>query len=256
VAQSVYNALQVGVTRYFGRLNGSLAYTYGHSLDDGSDGSSDIEIVNGLNPHSSYASSNYDERHVFEASVVYDVPFFTQKGLMHTLLGGWQLSDLTSFQTGTPFSIVNNSSNVDNAGTGNTVSQNANGSVQSYADIIGPIHGPVAIKHPAGQPGPRLYNSDAYGPPQGLTYGNSGRNLLNNPSHTDFDMGLFKSFPVHEDMHFEFRAEAFNIFNHTQWETINNNACYGAAACASSPFLTVTAAHNARILQFAGKFVF
>jgi hypothetical protein len=256
VAQSVYNALQVGVTRYFGRLNGSLAYTYGHSLDDGSDGSSDIEIVNGLNPHSSYASSNYDERHVFEASVVYDLPFFTQKGLMHTLLGGWQLSDLTSFQTGTPFSIVNNSSNVDNAGTGNTVSQNANGSVQSYADIIGPIHGPVAIKHPAGQPGPRLYNSDAYGPPRGLTYGNSGRNLLNNPSHTDFDMGLFKSIPVHEDMHFEFRAEAFNIFNHTQWETINNNACYGAAACASSPFLTVTAAHNARILQFAGKFVF
>ncbi len=256
IAQSVYNAVQVSVTRYFGRLNGSLAYTYGHSLDDGSDGGGAQEILNGLDPHASYASSNFDERHVFGASAVYDLPFFTQNGLMHSLLGGWQFSDLTSFQTGTPFSIVNNSSNVDNAGTGNTVSGNGNGSVQSYADIIGPIHGAIAVKHPTGQPGPRLYNSDAFGPPQGLTYGNSGRNLFNNPAHTDFDMGLFKSFAVHEDMHFEFRAEAFNVFNHTQWNDINNNACYGATACASSPFLTVTSAHNARILQFAGKFVF
>jgi hypothetical protein len=67
-------------------------------------------------------------------------------------------------------------------------------------------------------------------------------------------MGLFKSFVVHEDMHFEFRAEAFNVFNHTQWSQVNNSSCYGD--CSSSPFLTVTAAHNARILQFAGKFVF
>jgi len=69
-------------------------------------------------------------------------------------------------------------------------------------------------------------------------------------------MGLFKSFAVHEDMHFEFRAEAFNVFNHTQWNGINTNSCYGSAACATSPFLTATGAHNARILQFAGKFVF
>ena len=70
-------------------------------------------------------------------------------------------------------------------------------------------------------------------------------------------MGLFKNFAVHEDMHFEFRAEAFNIFNHTQWSAINATAdCYGATACASDGFLTASAAHNARILQFAAKFVF
>jgi hypothetical protein len=51
-----------------------------------------------------------------------------------------------------------------------------------------------------------------------------------------------------------FRAEAFNVFNHTQWSQVNNNSCYGD--CSASPFLTVTGAHNARILQLAGKFVF
>jgi hypothetical protein len=256
-AQSVYNAVQIGVTRYFGRLNGSLAYTYGHSFDDASDGSSNAEMVNGLNQHASYASSNFDERHVLEASVVYDLPFFTQPGLLHSLLGGWQISDLTGFQTGTPFSITNNSSFADNAGTGNTISNNSNGSIQSYPDLIGPLHGAVAIKHPAGVQGPRLYNSDAFGPPQGLTYGTAGRNILNLPSRTNFDMGLFKSFAVHEDMHFEFRAEAFNVFNHTQWNAVNENSCYSSQQdCSASPFLTVTGAHNPRILQLAGKFVF
>ncbi len=256
-AQSAYSAVQVGVTRYFGGLNGSLAYTYGHSLDDASDGSSNAEMVNGLNQHASYASSNYDERHVLEASVVYDLPLFTQPGLLHSLLGGWQISDLTGFQTGTPFSITNNSSFADNAGTGNTISSNGNGSIQSYPDLIGPLHGTVAIKHPAGVQGPRLYNSDAFGPPQGLTYGTAGRNILNLPSRTNFDMGLFKSFAVHEDMHFEFRAEAFNVFNHTQWSAVNTNSCYSSQQdCSASPFLTVTSAHNPRILQLAGKFVF
>jgi hypothetical protein len=256
-AKANYNAVQVSVNRYFGGLNGSLAYTYGHSLDDASDGGANVEIVNGLNPQGSYASSNFDETQVFEASAVYDLPLFRQPGLLHSLLGGWQLSDLTGFQTGTPFSITNNSSFSDNAGTGNTISSNSNGSIQSYPDLVGPLHGAVAIKHPTGVQGPRLYNSDAFGPPTGLTYGTAGRNILRLPSRTNFDMGLFKSFAVHEDMHFEFRAEGFNVFNHTQWSGVNQNSCYSSQTdCSASPFLTVTSAHNARILQLAGKFVF
>jgi hypothetical protein len=250
LGQSQYDALQVSVSRYFGPLNGSFAYTWSHAIDDGSDGSF-TEIVNAYNPQGSTASSNFDERHVAELSLVYDLPFFTHAGLLHTVLGGWQLSDLTGFQTGTPFSIVN-TQNSDNAGTGNSST-----SVVSYPDIIGNIHGPVAIKHPNdGSPGPRLYNSDAFGPPQGLTYGNAGRNVLNLPRRTNFDMGLFKNFAVHEETHFEFRAEAFNVFNHTQWSGVDNSSCYGAANCSTSTFLTATSAHNPRILQLAAKFVF
>ncbi len=120
-----------------------------------------------------FASSNFDQRHLLEASLVYDLPLFKQPGLLHSVLGGWQISDLTSFQTGTPFSITN-TTNTDNAGTGNTVSANSSGSVASYPDIVGPIHGKVALRHPTGVQGPRLYNSDAFADPQGLTYGNAG----------------------------------------------------------------------------------
>jgi hypothetical protein len=257
VVNSSYDALQIGLSRYFGNLNGSVAYTYGHSIDDGSAGNyGNTEIVNSYNLGQSTASSNFDERHILAVSLVYDIPLFTRPGLLHSLLGGWQISDLTSFQTGTPFSVTN-SIPADNAGTGNSFATSQGSSVQSYPDIVGHLHGKVGIRHPGGQLGPRLYNSDAFAAPQGLTYGNAGRNVLNLPAHTNFDMGLFKNFAVREGMHFEFRTEAFNVFNHTQWSTIDATAdCYGASACSSDGFLTATAAHNARILQLAAKFVF
>jgi hypothetical protein len=249
---SSYNALQIGLSRYFGGLNGSVAYTYGHSIDTGSSGAyGTTEVVNSFNLNQSKASSVFDERHIFELSLVYDIPLFIKPGLLHSVLGGWQISDLTSFQTGTPFSVTN-AINADNAGTGNLFT-----TIQSYPDIVGNIHGNAAIRHPGGQPGPRLYNSDAFAAPQGLTYGNAGRNVLNLPARTNFDMGLFKNFAVREGMHFEFRTEAFNVFNHTQWSGINSTAdCYGASACSADGFLTATSAHNPRILQLAGKFVF
>jgi hypothetical protein len=250
LGQSEYDALQIGVSRYFGKLTGSFAYTYSHAIDDGSDGGF-TNIVNGLNPQGSIASSSFDQRHVAELSLLYDLPIFPHPGLLHSLLGGWQISDLTGIQTGTPFSIAN-TTNADNAGTGNTVSSDG----PSYPDLIGPLHGKPAIRHPGGVQGPRLYNSDAFGQPQGLTYGNAGRDILNLPTRSNFDMGLFKNFAVKEDMHFEFRVEAFNVFNHTQWSGVDTSACYGAANCATSTFLTATSTHNPRILQLGGKFVF
>ena len=168
------------------------------------------------------------------------------------------MSDMTSFQTGTPFSIINESYS-DNAGVGNGISTSSTSyggaAAQSYPDIIGDIHAKPAASAVPNIQGPRLYNAAAFAAPQGLTFGNAGRNILRLPRRTNFDMGLFKEFPVHEAMHFEFRGEAFNVFNHTQWSAINNQASYGGANDPTS-FLTATSAHNPRILQLAGKFVF
>lgn len=250
IGQSNYNALQIGITRYFGKLNGSIAYTYGHSLDDGSDGGGGTAIPNSYAPKAYWASSDFDETHVLEASAVYDLPKFNRQRMFHAVAGGWQISDLTTFQTGMPFSVIN-TTYYDNAGTGNTIA-----TATSFPDVVGNIHAKAAMPHPIGQPGPRLYNSDAFADPQGLTYGDAGRNILRMPARTQFDVGLFKNIPVGESRHFEFRTEAFNLFNHTQWSAINNDACYGAANCSNSAFLTATAAHDPRILQFALKFVF
>ncbi len=247
-SHSNYNGLQVSLRRYFGRLNGSVAYTYSHSLDDASDGSSNSELPNSYDKRRSYASSNFDQRHLLEISAVYDLPKFSNHLLQGTV-GGWQVSDLTSFQTGTPFSVVNDVYG-DNAGTGNGITP-----IQSYPDVVGDIHAKPETSVVPNVQGPRLYSAAAYAAPQGLTFGDAGRNILRLPQRTNFDVGLFKQFPVREAMHFEFRGEAFNVFNHTQWSAINNQASYGGANDASS-FLTATAAHNPRILQLAGKFVF
>ena len=135
--------------------------------------------------------------------------------------------------------------------------------VQSAPDVIGDIHAKPAIKS-----SDQFGRSRAAGPAplqqrclrrcrQGLTYGNAGRNILPRPqAHQLRRRHLFKNFTVREGMHFELRGEGFNVFNHTQWSAINSTACYGAANCSGDAFLTATAAHSARKLQVAGKFVF
>ena len=170
----------------------------------------------------------------------------------------------------------------DNAGVGNGVGANG-----SYADLVAgvsPYSKPSADVLASLQPGtgPLLYNPAAFAAPQGLTFGDSGRNLLNNPSRLNFDMALFKNFHIHEAISMQFRAEAFNVFNHTQWASgngtssttgsggvannsvgcvggANNNAgdfdsCYSGSG--GNGFLQPQAAHAPRIFQFGLKLIF
>jgi hypothetical protein len=239
VANSNYNALQVQVRRTSGPLTLDLAYSYSHSIDNSSD-RFDNTFVNAYDLRANRASSNFDQRHILNISYVYDLPFFRGKGLAHTVLGAWQLSGITSFQTGTPFGVTFPN---DNAGVGNGVGTGA------YADVVGDpnlLAGPTTFP---GQKAPLLYNPNAFAAPTGLTFGNSGRNFLRNPRRTNFDMALFKRIPVKERLNFEFRAEAFNVFNHTQWNTVDNDITSGT-------FLQPTDAHRARTLQLALKAIF
>jgi hypothetical protein len=267
---SSYNGLQISLRRHVGRISFDLAYTWSHSLDDASD-YANSNFLNSYNVRLSRASSDFDQRHLFNFGYVYDLPFFTQTGLMHTLLGGWQWSGLVTYQTGTPFSVVYG---LFGPGVGNTLSTSVEG-VGSYLDIIGdPNSKPNVPSNIPGVVGPLLYNPAAFAAPTGLTFGDSQRNVLNSPARTNFDMGLFKRFAVREAVNFEFRAEAFNVFNHTQWlplgifvpnATQNNvTSCYGGAnnstgdpSClANSSFLRPGGAHNPRILQLGMKFIF
>ncbi len=255
-ANSIYNAMQVSARRNVGRLTLSLAYTWSHSIDDSSD-RYDGTFVNSYDLRSNRASSNFDQRHLLNLSYVYDLPFFTQPGVLHSVLGGWQWSGLVTYQTGTPFTIVNGTVG-DNAGVGNGVGTG------SYVDVVGNPNAGIVQTQAVGA-GPLLYNPAAFSEPTGLTFGDSGRNVLTNPSRTNFDMGLFKRFALHsESRALEFRAEAFNVFNHTQWMALNSGGSSSAsytATCSgvctdNGSFLRPTAAHNPRILQLALKFLF
>jgi hypothetical protein len=252
-SSSNYNALQVLVRRNAGGLDLSLAYTYSHSIDDSSD-RYDGSFTNTYDPASNRASSNFDERQIFTGSYIYDLPFFKTRGLTHTLLGGWQVSGIASFNTGSPFSIIYNA--IDNAGVGNGVGSSA------YADIIGNPRANV-VQTPLTGFGKVFYNAAAYTTPTALTFGDSGRNSLVNPNYLNFDMAVFKHFAIKESMAFEFRAEAFNVFNQKEWDPLAGQGGAGASINGSGTnvlgttgFLYAGGVHEARVLQFALKFLF
>ena len=270
-ANSSYNALQVSGRRNAGGLQVTLAYTYSHSIDNSSD-RYDSAFVDSYNLASYRASSSYDQRHIFTVSYIYNLPIFEHsRGLRRSLLAGWQISGITTAQSGEPFTIVNGGT-YDNAGVGNNVSGSG-----SFANIVGDPHGPRPsyATIPGVPEGPLLYNPAAYAQPTGLTFGDSGRNSLGGPGRLNFDMGLFKHFKIGESKGLEFRAEAFNTFNHPQWNGVNNTACgyvttggssnAGSTDCLlgnsdaqeePSNFLHPSGAHNGRIGEFGLKFIF
>ncbi len=262
VADSKYNALQATLRRTRGPVTVGVSYTYSHSFDDSSD-RSDSSFVNSADIHSNWSSSSFDQRHLLTVNYVYDLPKMSQafhgwfgqahseedanaqpmpesapSRLLRNMFDGWQLSGITLFQSGTPFSVINSGSALgigftDNAGVANGAG------VGSYPDIVGNPKAPLpsTIQRTNAQSlGPLLLNPSAFAAPQGLTFGNAGRNFLNNPHRLNFDMSLFKNFSLSEGKKLEFRAEAFNVFNHTQFRIFNpgignsaNNtiSCYG-----------------------------
>jgi hypothetical protein len=300
IADSEYNAMQATVRETTGPLILGIAYTYSHSFDDSSDRAS-ANFANSLDIHSNRASSDFDQRHLLNVSYIYDLPFLRLlSGFNHllgsggdddatepevhtpadfgpvtrTLLGHWQLSGITTYATGTPFSVVNGggadgTGSSDNAGVGDGLG------IGSYPDVIGRAHSgtPFVAQNP-NNVGPLLLNPNAFAAPQGLTFGNAGRNYLNNPSRINFNASLFKHFkPVSERFDIEFRAEAFNVFNHTQFRITDpanpgntgNNVinCYGtqtelyaaggSGCLEGNSFLHPVDAHDPRILQFGLK---
>lgn len=304
IANSSYNSLQATLREATGPLTVGVAYTYSHSLDDSSDRSS-ANFADSLDLKSNRASSDFDQRHLLNVSYVYSLPLLRlldaytnllnddqpdsapQMGhrasadhpLLRTILGDWQISGITTYQTGTPFSVINGGSSdgtgaADNAGVGDGLG------VGSYADVISSPHGikpQVAATADNNQTiGPLLGNPQAFVAPQGLTFGNSGRNFMRNPSRINFNMALLKHFKALHGHDIEFRTEAFNVFNHTQFRIYDpshpgntgNNVinCYGdistgysagATGClAGNSFLHPVDAHDPRILQFGLKLAF
>ncbi|HKN60602.1 MAG TPA: carboxypeptidase regulatory-like domain-containing protein [Candidatus Acidoferrales bacterium] len=239
-ANSNYNALQISLRRNTGPLVLSVAYTYSHSLDDSSD-RYDNTFVNAYDLRANYATSTFDQRHLLNISYVYDFPFFKNPGLENKLLGGWELSGIVTWQTGTPFSVVPNQFG-DAAGVANGVGSGA------YADLV-PGQSPHAVPSGTTGVGPLLFNPNAFALPTGLTFGDEGRDAFAGPSFSNFDMALFKKFAVKESAHFEFRAEGFNVFNQTEFTGVR-------ATIDTLNFLRPAGNQPARILELALKFVF
>lgn len=296
IANSSYHALQFTLRRTKGPVTLGVSYTYSHSIDDSSDRTEAI-LPNAYDLSQNRASSDFDQRHLLNINYIYELPLFkwankltrwadedpTNQIASHGttdfqrgLLSGWEISGITLFASGTPFSVVNGGSTsgvsgIDNAGVASGPSPD------SYPDFfISPP--PLSASQRNGGAntfGPLLGNLNAFVAPTALTYGNAGRNSFRNPSRLNFDLSLTKYVKFKkESQSLQFRIETFNTFNHTQFRIYDpsnpgssgNNVitCYagdnfsaGDSSClAGNSFLRPINAHRPRTMQLGVKFLF
>ncbi|MBV8831732.1 MAG: carboxypeptidase regulatory-like domain-containing protein [Acidobacteriaceae bacterium] len=235
VATSRYNSLQATWNRRF--VNGFMfgaSYTFSHSQDDGS---AQRDVI----PDTYYAGnlwgdSQFDVRHILTINYLYALPFFRdQSRLVGKILGGWQISGITQFQTGTACSTIANN---DYAGVGQD--GNVDGNSGNVAQCLGSSSGqfwaingdPKVIGNIAlnGATDPHYWfattnsnGSPIFVQPSPGTFvtQNGVRNAIHNPGLANWNIGLYKKFAINERFGFQFRAEAFNAFNHPNWGSAN-----------------------------------
>lgn len=244
VGTSRYNSLQVTWNRRFvkGLMIGA-SYTFGHSQDDGS---AQRDVI----PDTYYAGnlwgdSQFDVRHILVINYLYELPFFRDtSSLAGKILGGWQISGITQFQTGLACSTISNN-DFAKVGQDGNLDGNSGSQTQCLGSSAGQfwaINGdPRFIGQMAanGASDPRYWfattNPDGspifVAPTPGTFVTQSGvRNRIHNPGFQNWNVGLYKKFPINERVGFQFRAEAFNAFNHPNWGSANfdpTNAAFG-----------------------------
>jgi len=216
VASSRYNSLQASWNRRFqSGLAFGVAYTWSKSMDDGSN-QRDI-VPDTYYTHNLWGLSDFDVTHIMAINYLYELPIFRGKSNMAAkMLGGWQFSGITQFQTGTPVVIVANN---DYAGVGQDGSMSAAGQywvMNGTPEMIGDFaaNGASDAKYwfsTTTADGTPIFTAPAKGT---FNHQEGVRNFIHNPGFINFNMGLFKKFPITENTGLQFRAQAFNVFNH------------------------------------------
>ncbi len=263
VASSTYNSLQLSANKRFSKgLLFGVAYTYSKSMDSGS-AQRDI-IPDTYDAHNMWGLSSFDVTHILAINYLYELPFFrNDTHLAGRILGGWQISGITQFQTGTPCAIVSNN---DYAGVGVDGNMNDCGGAGQFW-VMNQKPDIVHQFATAGANDPSQWfqvctasavnaqscpdaNKIFTAPPKGTFNLQSGiRNPVHNPGFQNWNIGLFKKFAINERSGFQFRAEAFDAFNHPNWNGADFNPT-------SATFGKVTGKSNERNLQLSLRFYF
>jgi hypothetical protein len=250
---SSYNGLEVDASRRVGRgLQFRGVYTFSKALDDGDNMNTSVAtnspafVANPLNPKGDYGRASFDVRHSAVLNATYDLPFGRGGNADYNpwakrLLGDWQVSAIETLQSGLPFTPQLSYNPSNDGDTRNPVRPSIN---PNFTGNI--IEG-----------GPNQYfNPNAFLQPLPGTYGNVGRNTLQGPSLAETDISAAKKFVLSERFNLQFRAEIFNLLNHTNFNT-PNPVVYAAATGGPSPTAGVitSTSTNSRQVQFGIKLI-
>jgi Carboxypeptidase regulatory-like domain/TonB dependent receptor len=239
---SNFNALQIQVhKRMSNGLQFTTSYTWSHSLDEQSGLGLFFTGNNPLTPRANYASSDFDQTHVFLVNYSYTIPKLVESGALGYLANGWTIGGQTVAQSGQPYSVYDFSGSVASLyyGTSNyignpivpllpgvTAKQAAKGAncpggvSATLCKLNAADFGPQFVAPGTnGVPAPDSTGADLY---ESL-FGTTGRNSFRGPFQVRFDTSLAKTFLFKERYQLRFEADAFNIFNHPDFDTPNNN---------------------------------
>ncbi len=241
---SNYHSLQVSANRRFAAgLQFQASWSWSKAMNFGD---VDSSTVSPLSPRSwDYGLAGYDRTHVLKGSVIWDVPGPSWRNpLVRAVLNDWRLSVMPSFVSGAPVAVSWSSTTGDD--TTGTPSQNARVVVTGN---------PVLPK--SERTFSRNFRSDVFQLPAVGTFGNAARTLLRGPGINNFDVGLFKIFPIKEFGNLQYRCEMYNAFNHTQFSSFDSSVRFDANGNQiNSRAGQFTGARNPRIIQMALRFEF
>jgi hypothetical protein len=249
---SNYSGLQVQVQKRFaGKSLVDINYTWSKALTDNQTDRSTAP-QNTYDLASEYGRSQMDRKHIFTSDFVWELPWYKQqKGLIGRTLGGWEASGIVAASSGLPFTasmsgggtLLDGTKATDSAGLGILGSSPAG---LRPNQVSNPNSG-SSLKTRT-----KWFDTAAFTAPTIASgqVGNAHRGTINGPGFYRIDVGFFRNFKITGSTSIQFRAEAFNVLNHTNWATI------ATTATSTTTFGTVTAARDPRIMQFAGKFNF
>jgi Carboxypeptidase regulatory-like domain len=254
-ANASYNSLQTSLTGTVkSDLHLQVSYTLAKAMDATTSTGSGGDLDNATNPYQGwrydFGPSVFDRRSVFFANFVYDLPVFRNSGsrLMKATLGGWQFSGIVTEESGAPVNLG--------------VSGSTAGSILSNSGTRPNLTG--SISYPKTKDGTTVtwFNPSAFsappcaaGGPGTDCYGNLGFDAIRGPGHNNFDLSLLKNFAFTERFRMEFRAEAFNAFNHTQFEG-NSNTGGLSNNFGAGNFGQITNAYDGRQFQLGLKLMY
>ncbi|MGH9341566.1 MAG: hypothetical protein ACRD1R_18770, partial [Acidobacteriota bacterium] len=245
-SSSNYHSLQVTVNRRFAReLQFGASWTWSKALDYNTGDTANISALVPVRIWN-YGLSAYDRTHVLKVNWIWSVPSGTWSNpVLKGILDNWQVSGIASFVSGPPLSV--------------------NFSTTKSVDITGsPTHGarvvltgsPILPKDQ--QTFDQFFRTDVFQLPDVGTVGNAARTVLRGPGTNNWDIALYKNFPLDEKRRIQVRWEMYNAFNHTQFSGVDTNARFNpdTGEQVSGGFGQVTSARDPRIMQFALRFYF
>lgn len=239
---SNYNSLQVSATRRVAKgLNLGLAYTWSKTLTNSPTDRSNAPY-DSFNWNLDYGPATFSRPNIFVVNYVYDLPFHQgQQGLVGHVLGGWEISGITTAESGVPTTIRQSNDPFDNYGAPGGLGIGIDPSpVAPRPDQVAASAGPKTVAE--------WFNVGGFTDAVGH-FGNGSVGNVLGPGRYDWDFGLFKNTRINERFSTQLRAEFFNVWNHTSFSAFNNNIDSATKG-------QVTGAHDPRIIQIGLKLYF